>query len=124
MVSLNQDFTVVRGDDVRQPFAVTLDEGRTLDGTESWRFVVRRYKTDSDALVSLTNPEASGIAIETVNTIVNCPVVVFTPSTLPISSFPATKRPRVYQYGLEMTKDGKVETIALGEMTVNTDVAR
>jgi hypothetical protein len=119
MVSRDQDFTVVRGDDIQQPFTVTLDQGRALDGTESWRFQMRALKSDASTLVSLTNP----VQI-TINGSTYQPTVVFTSTTLSIANFPASDKDRKYWYDLEMLKDSKTETVAEGRVTVITDVSR
>jgi len=119
MVSRDQDFTVVRGDDVLQPFTVTLDQSRVLDGTETWRFQIRTLKSDGTALVSLVSPTQILITAVTYQ-----PVVVFLPSTLTLALFPPNRRDRGFSYDLEMTKDSKVETVSEGIVTVITDVSR
>ena len=119
MVSRDQDFTVVRGDDIQQPFTVTLDQSRVLDGTESWIFQIRRHKTDASKLVELTSPTEVTIDGSTFQ-----PTVVFLASTLTIALFPASDVDVKYWYDLQMTKSAKVETVAEGRLTIITDVSR
>lgn len=119
MVSTDQDFTIVRGDDIAQPFTITLQTG-SLDGSESWRFSVRRNKTDTVPLIDLT--DTTGGITKDVTTFQ--PTVVLTPSDTPVASFPISNDDVPYYYGLEMTKDGAITTVAVGKMRVISDVVR
>ena len=118
MVTTGADFTIVRGDDVQQPFTITLDQSRSLDGTETWTLTIRKEKAGT-ALVTLQSPAASGISVG-VSTFQ--PTAVFSPTTLTVALFPATEVDREYWYDLEMTKDGNVETVAIGKITVISDI--
>ena len=114
----DKEFTVVRGDNFKQPFTVSLDQSRTLDGTESWRFSVRKTKS-GPVLLSLASPITNGIEI--LGTFQ--PQVVFLPSTLGTTEFPPGED-ESYVYDLEMTKGGQVETYAIDVLTVVGDVSR
>lgn len=109
-------FTIIRGDDFQQPFTVTLDQSRTLDGSETWKFTVRLNKT-SAVLLTLTS---SGGGITT-DAVTFQPTVVFTPADF--SGF-TTYSDQTYVYDLEMTKDGKFETYAIDDLTITGDVSR
>ena len=121
MVTHNQNFEVVRGDDLRQPFTVSLDASRVLDGTETWRLTIRRHYNTSQ-LAQLVSPAINGIEI-TAGTFQ--PVAIFTPARLPVAVFNAYgNKSTKYYYDLEMTKDGLVETVADGQVTVWPDVSQ
>jgi len=115
----DQVIELTRGDDVRQPFIITLDQARTLDGTETWKFQMRALKSDSQARMSLTSPTQINIDSEAFY-----PSVIFTPADMPVSEFPDLHRTKTYLWDLEMTKGGKVETVASGTSPVTTDVSR
>lgn len=119
MVTRNSDFTVVRGDDVQQPFSVSLDQSRTLDGTESWKLQIRRRKTATSSLVALTSP-----AQITIDGSTNQPTAVFQDTTLTVALFPPSDADVKYWYDLEMVKDSLVETVSEGRITVISDVSR
>lgn len=107
-------FSITRGDDYQQPFTVTLDQSRTLNGSESWTFTVRETKS-GPALLTLTSP--TGITVDGSFQ----PTVVFTPSDF--SGF-STFEDTVYLFDLEMTKDGKYETLVVDELTIIGDISR
>lgn len=109
-------FTVVRGDDYKQPFTITLDQARQLDGAETWKLTIRDGKGSSTALLVLTSPtgiEVDGTTFE--------PTAVFRPNDF--STF-TVGEDADYDYDLEMTKTGKIETLAIDTITVRGDVSR
>ena len=118
MVSTDQDFTVVRGDDVQQPFTVTLDQSRTLDGSETWNFTIRKEKAGT-SLATLTSTISTQISV---GASTFQPTVIFGPSTLPVASFQPKEVDAEYWYDLQMTKDGLIETVAIGKITVISDI--
>ena len=113
------DFEIIRGDDVQQPFTVTLDQSRVLDGTETWRLFMRSLRTDSVTVLELVSPNQITIDATTYQ-----PTAVFTPTDTPTSAFPVSKKNRKYDYDLEMTKDTLVETTNYGKVTVRGDTSR
>ena len=119
-MKLDQDFAVLTGEDVIQPFTVTLDAKRNLDGSETWRCQIRDKPSDAAFLVELTS---AGGEIEVDGTTFY-PRLVFTPALLSTSNFVPTDKPRDLPYDLEMTKDTKVETVAKGKVEVTTDITR
>ncbi len=116
-------FTVNRGDDFEQPFTITLDQSRSLDGTESWAFSVRDGKTGTTVLMALTSPVTSGIRIEASGhgTRPFQPTLIFTPAAFNLIT---AGDDATYDYDLEMTKDGKFETYAIDTLTIVGDVTR
>ena len=115
----DQNITYIRGDSLEIPVTVSLDESRTLDGTESWKWQIKR-DVESRVLVSKTSP-SSGI---TVDGSTNQPTVVIDPADFPILEFPSSVTDQVYIHELQMTKSGKVETILRGRFTVQSDVVQ
>ena len=114
----DKQFEIVRGDDYKQPFTVTLDQSRTLNGSESWKFSVRRTKNDSDpVLIALSSPAANGIEIDGSFQ----PTVVFTPADFALIKKGSDLD---YVYDLEMTKAGKFETYSVDILTIIGDVTR
>lgn len=116
----NRNFEIQRGTDVKQPFTVTLDQGRTLDGNETWEWQCKKNKTDTSALITKT----SGAGTITVDGSTFQPTAVFVPADTPRNNFPASEEPTQYWHGLEMIKDTKLEAQLEGKMGVNTDVAQ
>lgn len=114
-------FTIVRGDDYKQPFTITLDQSRSLDGTESWTTTLRESKTSS-ALLVLSSP-SSGIEVEASGHATRPfqPTLVFTPADYANLT---PDRDQDYHYDLQMTKDGKFETPVVDIMTVRGDLTR
>jgi len=111
-----QDVTHIRGDDLQMPVTVTLDESRTLDGTETWKWVLRRG-VDTPSLVSKSSP-SSGI---TVDEATNQPTIVLAASDFPTSVFQAAVTDQIYLHEMQMVKSGKTETILRGSFTVRSD---
>lgn len=114
----NQDFTHVRGDDLQVPVTVELDGGRTLDGTESWKWELKR-SVGSPVLVAKTSP--SGVTIDGST---NQPTIVLTPSDFPVLEFPASTTDQVFAHELQMTKSSKVETVLRGTLTLISDLVQ
>ena len=115
----NQRIEIWRGDDIAQPFLVTLDAGRVLDGTESWRFTVRELRSDPTALIDIT--EADHIEVEAGS---QQPTVNFSEAITPVSTFPPSDRDLVYVWDLEMIKGGKKSTTNEGKLILKSDVGR
>ena len=116
-IMAGNEFSYIRGDDFIQPFTPSLDQSRTLDGTEAWTFSVRETKTGS-VLLTLTKA-GGGIQIDGSNN----PEVIFTPTTLDTTNFPPGAD-KTYIYDLEMVKDGKRETGVIDNFTVIGDISR
>lgn len=116
----NQDFKLYRGDDVLQPIVVTLDEGRNLDGSETWRAQIRDGRASAEAMAEFDSAEGT---ID-VDPVTHYPSLVVSPTTLPVSVFEPRDAPRKLPWDCEMTKDGKVETTSEGSVTIETDVTR
>ena len=111
----DQNITHIRGDDLLIPITVTLDQSRTLDGTETWRWVL---KTNAEGHALVTKTSGSGISTDS-----NQPIVTLTPSDFPVGSFPQSTVDKRYVHELQMTKSGKVETITRGTFTLVSDIA-
>lgn len=109
-------FSVVRGDHFKQPFTVTLDQSRTLDGTEDWRCSIRKDPTQ-DPVMTFAKSDGS-IEIDGSNN----PILVFTPAKF--ANVPIETKDAVYLYDLEMNKGGKFETYAIDEVTIRMDLTR
>lgn len=118
----SQDFSIVRGDDFLQPFTITLDQDRVLDGTETWTFSVRKDKDDASPKITLTK----GGGQITIDAATKQPTVVFDSATptLTEGNFPSNNEDVPYWYDLQMVKDAKVETVAIGRMIVVSDITR
>ncbi len=113
----DQDITHVRGDDLKIPFTITLDQSRTLNDAESWEWQLR-LNVETDALITLT--KGSGIA-----TVANQPEVTLLAADFPVgATFPISSVDRVYFHELQMTKSGLVETVARGAFTLKSDGVR
>ena len=111
-------FSVVRGDNVKQPFKLTLDNSRSLAGDESWALTARVDPTTA-VLISLTTANG-GITVGTVGGSANQPTAVFKDAT-----FTAITRQAgdlELKYDLQMTKDGNIETMVIDELTVQMDM--
>lgn len=112
-----QDITHVRGDDLAISVTVTLDNSRSLDGTEAWRWVLRA-NPEQHALVSKTS--VSGIALDGST---HQPTITIGSADFPLSEFPSSIADRIYMHELQMTKSGSVETILRGSFTLVSDIA-
>lgn len=103
----NINLSVMRGDTFSLPLVISLDQSRTLDGTEDWAFTARLTPT-GPALLDMTKANG-GIAIETVEGSDFQPVLKFDASRflqIPIQD----ESPLVLKYDVQMTKDGNPET--------------
>lgn len=112
-----QDVTHIRGDDLQMPVTVTLDESRTLDGTETWKWELKRG-VDTPSLISKTSP-SSGI---TVDDATYQPTVVLAGSDFPTSTFDSKVTNQLFIHELQMVKSSKTETVLRGSFTVRSDV--
>lgn len=111
-----KNFSVVRGDHFKQPFTVSLESPRVLDGSESWSFSIRKTK-DTVLLLTLISP----VQIEVDGSFQ--PSVVFLPETVaPLQTEPGADEDFIYD--LQMKKGGKVETYAIDNFTLIGDVTR
>jgi len=116
----DQDITYIRGDDISIPCTVTLDESRTLAGTETWKWELKRDVT-SPALISKTSP-SSGI---TVDGSTYQPTVVIDNGDFTTLAFPSSVTDQIYAHELQMTlASGKVETVLRGRFTVRSDLVQ
>jgi hypothetical protein len=115
----DQDVTHVRGDDLQIPVTVTLDESRTLDGTETWKWGLKR-DVDTPSLISKTSP-SSGI---TVDGSTYQPTIVLSGSDFPASTFEASVTDQKFIHELQMVKSSKTETVLRGSFTVRSDVVK
>ncbi len=113
----DQDIAHVRGDDLQVPVTVTLDQSRTLDGSESWLWAMRINET-KPVLLTKTDPTAITIDGGTFQ-----PTILLTPADFPTTTFPPSATPIAYVHELSMTKSGKVETILRGALTLTSDIA-
>lgn len=112
-----QDVLHVRGDDLDIPVTITLDQGRTLNGTESWKWVLRRTVEGTDLL---TKVQPTQITIG--NSPGFNPTVHLLAADFLAAQFPDKIDPQHYIHELQMTKDSKVETVLRGQFTVLSDV--
>lgn len=112
----NQDVTHVRGDDLKIPVTVSLDQSRTLDGTETWKWVLRERVTTP---VLLTKTSPAGITIDGTTF---QPTIVLAAADFLVSAFPDSVADQKYVHELEMTKGGNIETVTRGTLTIITDV--
>ena len=117
-----QDVTHIRGDDLQIPATVTLDESRTLDGTETWKWELKRG-VDTPSLISKTST-ISGIANGqiTIDGSTSQPTIVLTGSDFPTSTFDSSVTDQRFIHELQMVKDSKTETVLRGVFTVRSDV--
>ena len=115
----DQDLTHIRGDDLEIPVTVTLDQSRTLDGTETWKWVMKT-NVESHALISKTSP-SSGITVDGTS---KQPTVVIDAADFPVASFPDSTTDQPFLHELQMTKSTKVETVMRGTFTLRTDLVR
>ena len=113
----DQGVTHVRGDDLQIPVTVTLDESRTLDGTETWKWELKR-EIGAPVSISKTSP-STGITVDGSS---YQPTIVLTGADFPTSSFPTSISNQVYIHELQMTKSSKVETILRGQFILKSDV--
>ena len=111
-------FSVVRGDNVSQPFKITLDNSRTLDGDETWALTARTNPT-TPVLIELTTANG-GITVGTVDGSANQPTAVFNDARF--SSITRGDDDLPLKYDLQMTKDGNIETMLIDVLTVQMDL--
>jgi len=112
-----QDITYVRGDDVIINVTVSLDESRTLDGSETWKWNLKR---GVDSHSSLAKTSAGGTI--TVDGTTKQPTIVIAASDFPTNTFPASVVDQLYTHELQMTKSSKVETVTRGRFTLQSDI--
>ena len=112
-----QNFTHVRGDNLALAFTVTLDNSRTLDGSETWTWALALAPTET-ALITKTN--SSGISVDGST---NQPTVSLAPADFPTSTFPKRNSDQRFIHELQMVKNSNVETVARGTLTLISDVA-
>ena len=112
-----QDVTHIRGDDLQMPVTVTLDESRTVGGSETWKWELKRG-VDTPSLISKTSP-SSGITIDGST---SQPTIVLTGSDFPTSTFDSSVTDQRFIHELQMVKDSKTETVLRGVFTVRSDV--
>ena len=112
----NQNITHVRGKDLVVPVTVTLDQSRTLAGTETWKWVLKLNVTTA-VLLTLTDA-GGGIT----NASPFQPALIFTPADFPIGTFPDKIQKQTFLHALEMTKDGKKEAVMRGFLFLLSDI--
>jgi hypothetical protein len=112
-----QDLSHIRGDDLQIPVTVTLDQSRVLDGTETWKWELKR-EIGSPVSISKSSP-SSGITVDESSF---QPTIVLTGADFPTSNFPSSIVNQVYIHELQMTKSSKIETILRGKFTLKSDV--
>jgi len=114
----DQNITHVRGDDLDVPITVTLDQSRTLDGAETWKWQLRRDVT-GHALIEKTSP--TGIEIDSGT---KQPTLKLAAGDFPTSTFPPSNVDQRFVHELQMTSNLKVETISRGTFTLKSDIVR
>ena len=112
-----QDLSHIRGDDLQIPVTVTLDQSRVLDGTETWKWELKR-EVGAPSLSKGTTPD-TGITVDGSSF---QPTIVLTGTDFPTSNFPSSIVNQVYIHELQMTKSSKIETILRGKFTLKSDV--
>ena len=112
-----QDLSHIRGDDLQIPVTVTLDQSRVLDGTETWKWELKR-EVGAPVGISKSSP-SSGITVDGSSF---QPTIVLTGTDFPTSNFPSSIVNQVYIHELQMTKSSKIETILRGKFTLKSDV--
>jgi hypothetical protein len=112
-----QDLSHIRGDDLQIPVTVTLDQSRVLDGTETWKWELKR-EVGAPVGISKSSP-STGITVDESSF---QPTIVLTGADFPTSNFPSSIVNQVYIHELQMTKSSKIETILRGKFTLKSDV--
>jgi len=112
-----QDLSHIRGDDLQIPVTVTLDQSRVLDGTETWKWELKR-EVGAPVGISKSSP-STGITVDGSSF---QPTIVLTGTDFPTSNFPSSIVNQVYIHELQMTKSSKIETILRGKFTLKSDV--
>ena len=112
----NQDVVHIRGDARSLVWTVTLDQSRTLVGTETWLWVLRRA---AGSTVLLSKTLGAGITVDGAFQ----PTVALTAADFPTSGFPLNPVSQYYVHELQMTKDALPETVGRGKFTVQSDIA-
>ena len=112
-----QDLSHIRGDDLQIPVTVTLDQSRVLDGTETWKWELKR-EVGAPVSISKSSP-STGITVDGSSF---QPTIVLTGADFPTSNFPSSIVNQVYIHELQMTKSSKIETILRGKFTLKSDV--
>lgn len=101
------DFSVMRGEPFKKGIVVTLDQSRTLDGSEDWEFTARVDATTSPVIE--LSKSAGTIEVTTVEGQANMPQLFFKESSF--SGVTIAADDLVLNYDLQMTKDGNKETV-------------
>jgi hypothetical protein len=109
-------WSVVRGDHYLQPFTVSLDQSRTLDGQERW---FARFRTSPGATPSIEWSSAGG-SIK-VDPVTHYPSLVFTPDT--VAAIVAGED-QAFVWDVRMSKDGKFESMGYAGSTIIGDLTR
>ena len=112
----DQDVLHVRGNDLRIPVLVSLDEGRDLDGSELWKWALKKNQTTAELL---GKTHLAGI---TVDGTTFQPTIVLTAGDFLPAKYPDALEPLQHIHELQMTKDTKVEAVLRGQFTVLTPV--
>lgn len=111
-----QDVIHLRGDDLAIPVTVSLDQSRSLDGGETWKWVLRKTVEGAALVTKVSSAQIThaGPSFQ--------PIVVLLAADFLAANFPNSIDPQHYIHELEMTKDGLVETVLRGRFTVLSDV--
>ena len=120
MVQFDQDVDYVRNTRLKLAFTVSLDDARTLDGTEAWRWTLRKTAKTGAVALDLTAP-AGGNADILVDGAFQPTVVI---DATDLSAEPAEVDVQDYVHELLMTKGGEPESVARGKFQLYTDIAR
>lgn len=112
----DQDVLHVRGNDMRIPCLISLDQERVLAGDESWKWVLKKNQTTAELLAK---SEGGGIEIDPTN---HQPTILLTTGDFLVGNYPDSLEPLQHIHELQMTKDTKVETVLRGQFTVLTAV--
>ena len=110
-----QTITYIRGDDLSIPVTVTLDNSRTLDGTETWSWTVKKDVRGS-ALLSKTSASSSEISVDGST---YQPTILVAPSDF--SAYRSSATDQSYVHELQMVKDTKTERPVQQTLTLRTN---